>query len=175
MVRNLIALLQRRPPAELDPGHVEALAEDVAQHTMLIVKASLDRFRGDSLLSTWVYRIAVNALLGDLRRRRWHQRSAHGELEMWTDDGADPDRAAAQRQLWTLVRTVIDGDLTTHQRTILLAQAFEAKPLDLIAADHGMSRDAVYKALHDARRKLRAGLIARGVSLHDVLEVFEGP
>ena len=176
VVRGLVALLSRRAPAEVDAAHVPALADEIAQQTMLTVKTSLEQFRGDSHLTTWVYRIAVNALLADLRRRRWSRRiltGLDGELDAGVGaNGADPERATARRQLWTLVRRIVDDELTAHQRTILLAQAFQGTPLDVIAAEHGMSRDAVYKTLHDARRKLRAALLARGVSLHDFREAF---
>ena len=83
-----------------------------------------------------------------------------------------PERAVLQRELWTLVRQLIEVELTPHQRTILLAHVFHQKPLDLLAADLGTSRDAVYKAIHDARRKLRAALLARGVTVAEALEVF---
>jgi RNA polymerase sigma-70 factor, ECF subfamily len=177
VVRGLVAVLRRRAPAEVDPEHVPALADEIAQQTMLTVKTSLDRFRGDSHLTTWVYRIAVNALLAELRRRRWSGRvltGLDGEADVAADgSGADPERATSRRQLWTLVRRIVDDELTAHQRTILVAVAFEATPLDVVAAEQGMSRDAVYKALHDARRKLRAALLARGLSLQDFREAFE--
>jgi RNA polymerase sigma-70 factor (ECF subfamily) len=173
VVRGLVAVLRRRGPAEVDPEHVPALADEIAQQTMLTVKTSLDRFRGDSHLTTRVYRIAVNALLAELRRRRWSRRVLTGLDGEVDDAGADPERATSRRQLWTLVRRIVDDELTAHQRTILVALAFQATPLDVVAAEHGMSRDAVYKALHDARRKLRAALLARGVTLRDFREAFE--
>jgi RNA polymerase sigma-70 factor (ECF subfamily) len=176
VVRGLTALLSRRPPADVDPAHVPALADELAQQTILAVKSGLDQFRGDSHLTTWVYRIAVNALLAELRRRRWSRRiltGIDGEPDLAVaDNGANPERATSRRQLWTLVRRIVDDELTAHQRTILLALAFQATPLDVVAAEHGMSRDAGYKTLHDARRKLRAGLLGRGVSLRDFREAF---
>jgi RNA polymerase sigma-70 factor (ECF subfamily) len=83
-----------------------------------------------------------------------------------------PERAVLQRELWTLVRRLIEVELTPHQRTILVAHVFHQKPLDLLAAEFGTSRDAVYKAIYDARRKLRAALVARGVTVAEALEVF---
>ena len=82
------------------------------------------------------------------------------------------ERAALQRELWTRVRQLIEVELTPHQRTILVAHVFHQKPLDLLAAELGTSRDAVYKAIHDARRKLRAALLARGVTVAEALGVF---
>lgn len=57
---------------------------------------------------------------------------------------------------------------------MLLAHGLHQKPLDLVAAELGVSRDAVYKAIHDARRKLRGALLARGLTLPDALKALEG-
>jgi RNA polymerase sigma-70 factor, ECF subfamily len=157
---------------------LEALAEDAVQDTLLAVRAKLDTFRNDSRFTTWVHRIAVNALLAQLRQRRWNLRlpeTADDAVPDWPiEEGAPaPERAVLQRELWTLVRQLIEVELTPHQRTILLAHVFHQEPLDLLAADLNTTRDAVYKAIHDARRKLRAALLARGVTLAEALKVFE--
>ena len=156
---------------------LEALAEDAVQDTLLTVRAKLDTFRNDSRFTTWVHRIAVNALLGRLRQRRWNVRPPETVRDAIPDslneeDVPAPERAVLQRELWTLVRQLIEVELTPHQRTILLAHVFHQKPLDVLAADLGTSRDAVYKAIHDARRKLRAALLARGVTVAEALGVF---
>jgi RNA polymerase sigma-70 factor (ECF subfamily) len=157
---------------------LEALAEDAVQDTLLTVRAKLDTFRNDSRFTTWVHRIAVNALLGRLRQRRWNVRSPETVSDAVPDsldeeDVPGPERAVLQRELWTLVRQLIEVELTPHQRTILVAHVFHQKPLDLLAAELGTSRDAVYKAIYDARRKLRAALLARGVTVAEALAVFE--
>jgi RNA polymerase sigma-70 factor (ECF subfamily) len=176
VLRSLRAYLRgrSRTPADED---LEALAEDAVQDTLLTVRAKLDTFRNDSRFTTWVHRIAVNALLGRLRQRRWNLRSPETVSDA-TPDSLDeervpaPERAVLQRELWTLVRRLIEVELTPHQRTILVAHVFHQKPLDLLAAELGTSRDAVYKAIYDARRKLRAALVARGVTVAEALEVF---
>ncbi len=58
---------------KLDPNspQFEALAEEVAQETLLKVLAHLDTFEGRSLFTTWVQKIAVREALGELKRRRW--------------------------------------------------------------------------------------------------------
>jgi RNA polymerase sigma-70 factor, ECF subfamily len=176
VLRSLRAYLRGRgrTPADED---LEALAEDAVQDTLLTVRVKLDTFRNDSRFTTWVHRIAVNALLGRLRQRRWNLRSPETVSDA-TPDSLDeervpaPERAVLQRELWTLVRRLIEVELTPHQRTILVAHVFHQKPLDLLAAEFGTSRDAVYKAIYDARRKLRAALVARGVTVAEALEVF---
>jgi RNA polymerase sigma-70 factor (ECF subfamily) len=177
VLRSLRAYL-RGGGRTLAADDLEALAEDAVQDTLLTVRAKLDTFRNDSRFTTWVHRIAVNALLGQLRQRRWNLRSPEAVTDAVPDtlneeDVPAPERAVLQRELWTLVRQLIEVELTPHQRTILLAHVFHHKPLDLLAAELGTSRDAVYKAIYDARRKLRASLLARGVTVAEALAVFE--
>jgi RNA polymerase sigma-70 factor (ECF subfamily) len=175
--RGLHAYLRGRG-GSLAGADLEALAEDAVQDTLLTVRAKIDTFRNGSRFTTWVHRIAVNALLGQLRRRRWELRppasDGEGDADWLGEDGAPvPEQAALQRELWALVRQLVEVELTPHQRTVLLAHVFELKPLDLVASDLGTTRDAVYKAIHDARRKLRAGLVARGLTLADALRLFD--
>jgi RNA polymerase sigma-70 factor, ECF subfamily len=154
------------------------LVEDATQEALLAVRAKLETFRGDSRFTTWVYRVAVNVLLGQLRRRRWEAReqTLSPAFPDWPLDeqAPSPARAAQVRETWEFVRRVIDDELTPRQRTLLLAHVFTEKPLDLVAADLGISRDAAYKAIHDARRKLRAALLARGITLDRTREIFGG-
>lgn len=71
------------------------------------------------------------------------------------EERPDPEREALQRAMWGIVRTLIKQELTDHQRGVLLAHVFHQKVLDLVAGDPGSSRDAIYKSIHDARRKVR--------------------
>lgn len=176
VLRSLRAYLRGRGRMLADDD-LEVLTEDAVQDTLLTVRAKLDTFRNDSRFTTWVHRIAVNALLGQLRQRRWNLRSSETATDTVPDSLNEesvpaPERAVLQRELWTLVRQLIEVELTEHQRTILVAHVFHQKPLDLLAAELGTSRDAVYKAIHDARRKLRAALLARGVTVAEALSVF---
>jgi RNA polymerase sigma-70 factor (ECF subfamily) len=174
VVRGMRAYLGGRGPQGLD---TPTLVDDVAQETLLTVRSKLGSFRGDSRFTTWVYRIAVNVLLGELRRRRWdavRPAQPHDQAPAWPleEIATSPERQTRQRETWSLVRMLIQGALTPYQRQVLLAHVFDEKPLDLVAGDLGVSRDAVYKAIHDARRKLRAELLARGITLGELTEVF---
>ncbi len=178
VLRGLMAYLRQSQSAGLGADPLQTLADDAVQEALLKVRAKLDSFRNESRFTTWVYRIAVNALLGEIRRRRWAGRppaEPPESLPEWPlEERPDPERGARQQEIWAMVRRLIEEELTSHQRGILLAHVFHGKPLDLVAADLGISRDAVYKAIHDARRKLRGALLKNGITLREALEPFEG-
>jgi RNA polymerase sigma-70 factor, ECF subfamily len=105
---------------------------------------------------TWVYSFAINMALVAARRQGWKsvpfdQVMESPHLDEWTAEGgrapADPQRLA---------------------RAIL----FEGVPLDEIARHWGSNRNAVYKLLHDARRKLKADLEERGFGVQETLDLF---
>ena len=60
------------------------------------------------------------------------------------------------------------GALTPHQRSVLIALALNGVPIDVLAERRNTTRGALYKTLHDARRKLRARLAEEGLEPHRV-------
>jgi len=146
-------------------GDLDDLCLQAANDAAVAVLAKLDGFRGLSRFTTWAYKFAVLEISVRLRRRAWSaRRLALDELE-W---GRLPDPgpgAAAQvegRELLEQVRRAIETTLTPYQRQILLAAAVEEVPIDVLAERLGSTRGAIYKALHDARRRLREALRAAG-------------
>jgi RNA polymerase sigma-70 factor (ECF subfamily) len=71
-----------------------------------------------------------------------------------------PEEEAEQSEALALLAEAIETVLTPHQRTVFLALALNEVPIDILAESLGTTRNALYKTLHDARRKLRAHLIA---------------
>ncbi|HEX9077206.1 MAG TPA: sigma factor-like helix-turn-helix DNA-binding protein, partial [Anaerolineae bacterium] len=115
------------------------------------------------------------------RRERWKQVSLDELLDSalpsaLEDDhaAADPHRAAMQGEAWTVIRDIMDRELTDRQRQALEAIVFEDVPLDQVAEHWDSNRNATYKLLHDARRKLKAGLETRGYRFEDLLDLFSG-
>jgi len=76
--------------------------------------------------------------------------------------GLDPARESEWRDLAQALRQAVEEELTEHQRRIFTAIAVNGVPLDALAAELGSSRNAIYKTMFDARRKLRACLVANG-------------
>ena len=168
-----------RAPADLDQ-----LAEDCAQEALLAILSRLGAFRGESRFTTWAYTFAIHATLVAARREAWKtvpldpildDPSAATRLGETAARDADPDRMARRSEAWAVVRKVLERELTDRQRQALLALLVEEVPLDELARHWGSNRNAIYKLVHDARRRLRARLEARGFPAGEILELFGGP
>lgn len=174
--------LSRRVSSEgvLRPEDLRHMAEDCAQDAVLLVHAKVEGFRGESRFTTWAYAIAIRVTLGELRRRRW-QRNAIDEarlgqaLPAWPIDDPGPDERLEQRQAWALLSEIIEKELTPLQRKALIAHVFEDMPMDLVAEWLGTSRNSLYKLIHDARKRLKAALLSRGVTHRDLIATFDAP
>lgn len=136
-------------------------AEDLAQVVMLKVSEGLERFRGDASLSTWIYRIATNAALDALRRRRAPEpvaRAAAEEDDLPPDAQAPSvDSIAIRQEMSECVRGFI-GRLPEPYATVLVLADMEGFRNAEIAEILGISLDAAKIRLHRAREALRAAL-----------------
>jgi RNA polymerase sigma-70 factor, ECF subfamily len=136
----------------------------------------LDDFRGASRFTTWVYKFALLEAAVKLRRRAWQGREVPLEPESWAvlaSEHAEPHEEVEQSELLAALRDAIENVLTQRQREVLVALALNGVPIDVLAQRVGTTRGALYKTLHDARRKLRRHLTANGFSLDNWLEVIE--
>jgi RNA polymerase sigma-70 factor (ECF subfamily) len=160
---------RRRPTMpQWDGDDLDDLALQSADDALVAVLAKLDDFRGHSRFSTWAYKFALLETAVKLRRRPWQGRELPLEPERWpyvTDLKASPAANAEQSELLEAVRHAIDEELTPHQREVLVAVALNGVPIDVLAERLGTSRGALYKTIHDARRKLRRRLEADGHTL----------
>jgi RNA polymerase sigma-70 factor (ECF subfamily) len=162
-------------------AEIMALAEDCAQDALLAILKQLDGFRGDSLFTTWAYKFAVHKALETARRERWKGRSLDPLLEdadncNWVYTGAarteDPEVPAGQAEIWQIVRRVVRDDLTERQRQVFKLMIFDEVPMDVVTERLNTNRNAVYKVLHDARKKVRFRLEEHGYAIQEVLEMF---
>jgi RNA polymerase sigma-70 factor (ECF subfamily) len=144
------------------------LAQQSADDALVKVLAKLDTFRGESRFTTWAYKFAVLEASVALRRHAWQGREIPLEDEGWRNlRGREPSpgERAESRELLDALPAAIEQALTSHQRRVLVAVALEGVPIDVLAERLGTTRGALYKTLHDARRRLRAALAARGFEL----------
>jgi RNA polymerase sigma-70 factor (ECF subfamily) len=144
----------------------EDLAQQSADDALVAILRKLGDFRGDSRFTTWAYKFALYEAAATMRKRAWQGREIPLEADAWlrlADQTSTPQERSEMHDLFTALGAAIADDLTTHQREVLLALALNDVPIDVLAERLQTTRGALYKTLHDARQKLRAGLRARGM------------
>jgi RNA polymerase sigma-70 factor (ECF subfamily) len=165
---------RRRPTLpHLRGDDIDDIANQAADDALVSVLARLDDFRGDSRFTTWVYKFALLEAAVKLRKRAWQGREVPLEPETWSlfaSAGLEPAEEVEQTELLTTLQQAIADVLTPHQRRVLVALALNGVPIDVLAERLNTTRGALYKTLHDARRKLRKHLDGRGLSVDSLLE-----
>jgi RNA polymerase sigma-70 factor, ECF subfamily len=145
---------------------LDDLGHQAAADALVAITAKLDEFRGESRFTTWAYSFVMLEVSDKLGRHFWRGPTASGGEEDWDrlpDRFAlDPHREAEWRDLVDGLRRGVDECLTEHQRRLFVAIILNGVPLDAMVAELGSNRNAIYKSLYDARRKLRRWLIANG-------------
>jgi RNA polymerase sigma-70 factor (ECF subfamily) len=139
----------------------EDLAAQAANDAMVAVLAKLDSFRGQSRFTTWVYKFALLEAGVKARRRTWQDREVLLDESAWpvvSDGGPSAQQVVEDAELLRAVRDAMQTTLTRHQREVFTALALNGVPIDVLAERLGTTRGALYKTLHDARRKLRAAI-----------------
>ena len=158
---------RRRPTlAHLRGGDLDDVALQSADDALMAVLAKLDDYRGASRFTTWAYKFALLEAAVKLRRLAWQGRELPLEPESWPavpDGRPSPQQDLEASELLGALRERIESELTPHQREVFTALALNEVPLDVLAERLATTRGALYKTLHDARRKLRAGLARSGL------------
>jgi RNA polymerase sigma-70 factor, ECF subfamily len=152
--------------AALSAAERHDLATQAADDAMMGVLARLGDFRGLSRFTTWAYKFALLEAATKARRMAWRDRELPRPPEDWVamaDPGGRPDAAAEHAELLAALRTAVAEVLTPQQREVLLTVVAGRVPLDVLAERRGTTRGALYKTIHDARRKLRAHLAQAGL------------
>jgi len=156
-------------------------AEDAVQEAYLKAFASLDRFRGESALATWLTRIVINEALGRVRRRHptvaWAAESETSGQQRAAGHrpAADPnpEEAMAQQEIQSVLERSID-DLPEAFRVVFVARFVEGLSLEETADLLGVRRETVKTRSHRAKRRLRADLERKlGATVADVFR-FDG-
>ena len=174
LVRGLRAALGGRADG------VDANIGDFAQEALIKIVSNLDSFRGESRFTTWAKKIAMNVALTELKRRRWRNVSLQDLLDRRTATGRGlsdpqltPEQVAFQNMVLAKLRRTIDEELTDRQREAVVAVILEGMPIAEVARRMGTNQNALYKLLHDARKKLKLRMEAAGLSPQEVLAAFD--
>jgi RNA polymerase sigma-70 factor (ECF subfamily) len=156
----------RRRATSLAGADADDLAHQAAADAMLAILAKLDTFRGESRFTTWAYRFVILEVSHALGRQYWRGPVASLDEEQWDalPDrlGVDPHQVTEARELVQVVRSAVERSLTERQRRVFVEVVLGGVPLDALCARDGVTRSAVYKTVFDARRKIRAELVANG-------------
>ena len=160
---------RRASSAHLRGNDYDDLAQQSADDALVAILGKLGDFRGDSRFTTWAYKFALYEAAANVRKRAWQGREIPLKAETWPLIVDDRQHSAQQSVETTDVLAAlgeaIDGELSPHQREVLVAITLNGVPIDVLAERLNTTRGALYKTLHDARQKLRAALLARGMGI----------
>ena len=149
---------------------LDDLAVQAANDALVAVLAKLDDYRGASRFTTWAYKFALLEAGVRLRRRAWQGREVVLEPESWpafADERPSAQQTTEDADLLRELQRAVREELTPHQRDVFVALALNEVPIDVLAERLDTTRGALYKALHDARTKLRRELAASGYLQED--------
>jgi RNA polymerase sigma-70 factor, ECF subfamily len=150
----------------LEGPELEDLAQQCADDAVVNVLARVDDFQGLSRFTTWAYKFVIFEVSSKLARHAWRQHPPSADDLAWEQlpDALTPkpgEEAERREQLTALTRA-IERELTPRQREVFVAIALNDVPIDVLALQLRSNRNAIYKNLFDARRRLRASLAAAG-------------
>ena len=174
--------LRRSDLAGWSREDVRDLAEDLAQEALIEIRASLASFRGESKFTTWAYRFVINRAASELRRRRYQNQSldrlreeepAIFQVILSDREKVEPEQRAEQRYYIDLLREIVETELSERQRAAMIAVHWQGHSMDEVAEMLDLTRNALYKLLHDARKSIKARLQARHLSEGDILAAFQ--
>lgn len=145
---------------------LDDLAHQAAHDAMLAILRKLETFRGESRFTTWAYKFVIFEVSGKVTRHFWAK--ADEPLDTAAQErlpdrfGFTPEQAAQSADLLDAVRRAVEEELSEHQREVFLALVLDGVPAEVLADRLGTNRNALYKTMFDARRKIRAFLVAHG-------------
>lgn len=157
---------RRGPRLKITGPELDDLAYQAAADALLAITTKVGQFRGESRFMTWAYKFVIIEVSAKIGRHFWRRPDASLGAEDWERlpgrFGFDPAQQSEWGDLFGALRRAVDGELTERQRTVFVAIVINGVPLDALVAELGSNRNAIYKTLFDARRKLRAALAANG-------------
>lgn len=163
--------------------NMDVLIEDFVQEALIKILDNLDTFRGESKLTTWAQKIAVRVAYTEMRRKRWEDVSIEQFIPedsgtdftpaILTDRDPNPEEMTTQDMLMQKIMRKVEEELTERQQQAIYAVMFAEMPLQEVARQMGTNRNAMYKMIYDARKKLKESLLRDGLTPEKVLKTFE--
>ena len=159
---------RRASLSHIASSDVDDLAMQAADDALVAILGKLDVYNGSARFTTWAYKFVLLEAAVKARRKAWQAREVVLDGDGWASHpaaGPTAQDAAESNELLRAIRAAVESELTAHQRQVLTALALDGVPIDVLAERLGTTRGALYKTLHDARRKLRGALAAAGLAL----------
>jgi len=157
---------RRGPRLQLSGPELDDLAHQAADDALVAITSKIGQFRGESRFTTWAYKFVIFEVSAKIGRHFWRHPSVRLDAEGWERlpdrFGFDPAQEAEWRDLLAALRRAVDEELTARQRRTFVALVLNGVPLDTLVIELASNRNAIYKTMFDARRKLRAALAANG-------------
>jgi len=151
---------------------LDDVAHQAAADALVAITSKLGQFRGESRFTTWAYKFVIFEVSAKVGRHFWRNPAVPLDAEDWDQlpdrFGFDPAQQAEWHDLLGALHRAVDQVLTARQRRVFVAIVLNAVPLDALVIELGSNRNAIYKTLFDARRKLRAALAANGYMGDDI-------
>jgi len=145
---------------------LDDVVTSAADDATVAVLAKLGDFRGESRFTTWAAKFAILEVSNKVGRHLWRTGGVHLDADAWERMpdrfGLGPGREAETRELLAGLRDAVATELSERQRRVFEAIVLNEVPLDVLTAELDSNRNAIYKTLFDARRKLRVALVANG-------------
>jgi RNA polymerase sigma factor (sigma-70 family) len=165
---------RRAPILRVDGPELEDIAHQAAADALMAVTERLDRFRGEARFTTWATKFVIFDVATKMNRHHWHRHEVPYEEEDWSKIASrfdlGPEDETQVREFAAAVSAAVEESLSERQRMVFVATVLNGMPTDVLAEKLGSTHNALYKVLFDARKKLRAALVASGY-LADVSEV----
>ncbi len=159
-------------------GNDASLLDDIVQDSLLKILDKLHTFQQKSRFTTWAMSVAVRVAITELRRRHWKNVSlddVSGDADYNPHEAVDtrlsPEQQTTQHEILQKMRELIETQLTEKQKTVLVAE-LQGMPQEEIARRMGSNRNAIYKLMHDARKKLKQGLESAGIAADSIHQAF---
>jgi RNA polymerase sigma-70 factor (ECF subfamily) len=172
LVRIARAECRRRGPRlQITGPELDDLAYQAAADAVMAITRKIGQFRGESRFTTWAYKCVILEVSAKIGRHFRRNPPVPLDAEDWDKlpdrFGFDPAQEAEWQDLLAALHRAVDTELSPRQRQVFVAIVVNAVPLDALAIKLGSNRNALYKMMFDARRKLRAALAANGYLDHD--------
>src|SRR4051794_25261910 len=157
---------RRAPLLRLNGPELEDIAHQAAADALMAVCERLDRFRGEARFTTWASKFVIFNVATKMNRHFWQRHEVPYDREDWSKIASrfdvGPDDEAQVREFAAAVSTAVEENLSERQRIVFVATVLNGMPMDVLADELGSTHNALYKVLFDARKKLRAALMASG-------------